>query len=481
MIRRESLFPTRIITVSGHIDGAEYLLQPGPLQSTIGGYTRPEAVAHGCASIVLDFGHELRGGLRIITKIVSHSGQSSMKSANVRIRLGESVSECMSELGERGSCNDHSPRDFSALIVSMSDLTFGQSGFRFARVDFCDANADVSFFAIAADSETLDLPVQWQYDGPDAELKEICAVAKRTIDLCAAGEYVWDGVKRDRLVWIGDMHPEMLALAALYGRAPMMENSIRVLRDTTPDDQWMCTISTYSAWWIIVLADYCRMNGLWEFARENADYAAKVVERFLSVIPEDGTVDIPGLVDWPTKGTTDEPAGIHAILLYMSGKAMELFETLGLPTERAEELRRRLLLKPIRVEKSMAVASLKFFAVGELEPDEIAILKDQGANGLSTFMSYYILTAYAHYFGVSAAVDILKAYYGGMLSRGATTFWEDFHLSWLEGSGRIDELPQEGLLDLHGDFGDFCYCGFRHSFCHAWSTGFLFFLKENGF
>ena len=31
-----------------------------------------------------------------------------------------------------------------------------------------------------------------------------------------------------------------------------------------------------------------------------------------------------------------------------------------------------------------------------------------------------------------------------MLDRGATTFWEDFDLEWLDGSGRIDELPKEG-------------------------------------
>ena len=57
------------------------------------------------------------------------------------------------------------------------------------------------------------------------------------------------------------------------------------------------------------------------------------------------------------------------------------------------------------------------------------------------------------------------------VDRGATTFWEDFDLAWLEGSGRIDELTPPGKKDLHGDFGAYCYEGFRHSFCHGWASG----------
>ena len=58
-----------------------------------------------------------------------------------------------------------------------------------------------------------------------------------------------------------------------------------------------------------------------------------------------------------------------------------------------------------------------------------------------------------------------------MLSRGATTFWEDFNIDWLQGSNSIDRLPLEGEKDIHGDFGAYCYKGFRHSLCHGWASG----------
>ena len=65
-----------------------------------------------------------------------------------------------------------------------------------------------------------------------------------------------------------------------------------------------------------------------------------------------------------------------------------------------------------------------------------------------------------------------------MLEKGATTFWEDFDMEWVENTSSIDEFPQEGKKDIHGDFGAHCYEGFRHSLCHGWSAGVIQFIKE---
>ena len=53
---------------------------------------------------------------------------------------------------------------------------------------------------------------------------------------------------------------------------------------------------------------------------------------------------------------------------------------------------------------------------------------------------------------------------------GATTFWEDFNLEWMQNAGRIDELLPEGKKDIHGDYGAYCYQNFRHSLCHGCSS-----------
>ena len=65
-----------------------------------------------------------------------------------------------------------------------------------------------------------------------------------------------------------------------------------------------------------------------------------------------------------------------------------------------------------------------------------------------------------------------------MLSVGATTFWEDFDLAWLDNCFHLDEMPVAGKKDIHGDYGKFCYQSFRHSFCHGWSAGVIPYLVE---
>ena len=121
------VFPKRIVYTEGQIENPESLLKEKVLQ--IGLYEYDCAVINGNSSIILDFGKELSGGVRIITK-------SADPSEIVRLRFGESVGETCAEIGEKNATNDHSVRDMNVRLVRLSDMTFGQTGFRFLRIDF---------------------------------------------------------------------------------------------------------------------------------------------------------------------------------------------------------------------------------------------------------------------------------------------------------------------------------------------------------
>ena len=99
------------------------------------------------------------------------------------------------------------------------------------------------------------------------------------------------------------------------------------------------------------------------------------------------------------------------------------------------------------------------------------ILGKNGHDGVSSFYGYYVLEAMSAAGENGRALDTVRDYWGGMLDMGATSFWEDFNLSWTNNVTRLDEMPVLGKKDLHGDFGEFCYRGFRHSLCHGWSAG----------
>ena len=417
--------------------------------------------------VILDFGKELRGGIRILT--------FRAKNKPVRIRFGESLTECCAELGgKQNATNDHSLRDFTVHLQDYSDMTFGGTGFRFVRLDFY---GEAIIKSIVAENHILRKNPIYVYRGKDKDIAKIFSTAKRTVDLCAAGDYLWDGIKRDRLVWIGDIHPEMLALTTLYGRMEIIERSLDFVKEQTPLPSWMNWYPMYSMWWIIIVADYLSATNAEDFAKKQIEYLKGLVLLMLDFVSEDGEMCYPlNFVDWQTKDTPDEMHGVRAINIIAVKKAIEILNRCNESTQIAKKLLNRLLKKEIIVESSKSVLALKYFAVG-LNDEEKKKLITGGVNGFSTFMSYYILKAIAS-FDKEKAVEMLKEYYGAMLKKGATSFWEDFDIRWAENSCRIDEIPKDGEKDIHGDFGAHCYIGFRHSLCHGWSAGIIKFIKE---
>ncbi len=423
------------------------------------------------AYIVLDFGKELCGSLRFVTRMVKGGV------ATFRITLGESLTEAYSSVGEKNATNDHSPRDFEVMISNMSDLTFGMSGFRFARVELLSEDV-VWIKNIFAVSILPFFEKEGYITTSDSELNKIIETAAYTLKLNFQNGYIWDGVKRDRLVWSGDLNQEIITSIYLYGDNTNITNSLSFLKDETPADDWINMIPTYSAWWVINLCDYCRMTGNRDYFEENRDYAKAIFRNFNCCIAADGTIDfqLPPeymcfYLDWPTHGTHDAVIGTAAIIMVAAKCYLSMEDNADC----------RNILQKLNVYLDMPcefkqTRAFQILAGRKAEGENLFLEKD-GAAGFSTFMSYYILKADALAKG-EKILPIIKEYFGAMLMRGATTFWEDFHMDWLKRSGRIDELPKEGERDIHGDYGAFCYKGFRHSLCHGWASGVLAFIIE---
>lgn len=464
------LYPEKIREAK-NVENANGLLNKKQLQ--IGLNEKGVTVFQADSAIVLDFGKEIRGGIRILTYDVPDG-----KCATVRIRFGESLSECYAELKEKNATNDHSPRDMTVTLPALSDLSFGETGFRFVKIDML-SDMRINLKAIVAKSYELNKKSVYAYTGDDALVSKIFDVAKRTIDLCSIGDYVYDGIKRDRLVWVGDMYPEMLALTTLYGRFPALERSLDFAKSQYPLPQLMYDMPTYSLWWILIVCDYYERTSAENFLSAQLDYIYGLLELFDTKVSEDGRLNLSNyFVDWQSVGYKDEYAGAVFIAIAAYKKGMATLEKFGYavaPFKRTLDL---LLKNDLTVMEKKQVIGLKYFALGELSDDEYAVLVNGGARGFSTFMSYFILEAIASR-DAKQAVELMKKYYGAMLNIGATTFFEDFNIDWLENSSAIDELPRDGEKDVHGDYGFRCYTGFRHSLCHGWSSGIIAFIREH--
>lgn len=472
---RTDILPVRVVATFGDVKNAESLLNAKLPQIILNenSYVTLSNAEEETAAIILDFGKEINGSLRILGFTATGG------SADVRLTFGESVSEAMSDVGEKGATNDHTLRDFNTSIMSYSDQTFGETGFRFIRIKLLGKNTTLSLKSVVAVFIYNDIEYKGSFECSNPILNDIYDTCAYTCHLCMQ-RYLWDGIKRDRLVWVGDMHPEMLTVKTVFGDSDIMTDTINFARETTPSPEFMNGYPTYSIWWLCILWDWYFYTGNKTFLNESKNYALGLIRQILNYISFDGsdTFDYKFL-DWPTSINEAGAQGVKGLLglgLKVASKLSGEFgdEALQMECDQKFEAMKKREYSFHGAKQTAAILALADFTDTEKAAEFIL---EGGAKGMSTFMSYYILTVAAKG-SVAGALDMLKEYYGGMLNMGATTFWEDFDISWLDNAAPINEIVPEGKSDIHADFGAFCYKGLRHSLCHGWSSGPTAFLTE---
>lgn len=467
------LTPTRIILSKGNVTGAEKLLKPYRGQVST---NEPEVCVFkngksGVSSILLDFGKEIQGGIQIVRAM---SGDKS--AARFRVCFGESVSEAVSSVDESGTTatNEHSVRDFEISVPWLGAAEYGNTGFRFVRLDLLGDDAKASLVTVRAISRYRDIPYVGQFECSDERLNQIWNTGAYTVHLNMQ-DYLWDGIKRDRLVWIGDMHPEVMAVNTVFGDHKVVQKSLDYVRESTPATVWMNGICSYSLWWIIIHHHLYEYYGDLGYLREQHTYLTDLLHAVMSNF--DGSKEnfrSGRFIDWPT---SEKPEAIHAGLQALSVRAMEAGARMArwLDDKKLEEecsaaaARLREYRPPVTSSKQ-AAALLYLEDLADKEQARKVILSG-GANGFSSFMGYYMLEALAKSGDYDEAMKMISDYWGAMLDLGATTFWEDFDYSKAAEAGRIDEIVPEGKYDIHADGGAYCYVGLRHSFCHGWASG----------
>jgi len=474
-LRQFHVAPVRIAWRSAAgVRGAEHLLQTARGQSVLRDPAAPcvlESTPEQPAGIVLDFGAEIQGSVEIFTPMTPAKNNPPL-----RLRLGESVMECLTPAGSRGAGNDHALRDQVVALPWLGSITLGQSGFRFCLIEAADPARPVTISEVRAVLTLRDIPYLGRFRCDDERLNRIWATGAWTVHLNMQ-DYLWDGIKRDRLVWLGDMHPETSTIAAVFGGNDVVRRSLDLSRDITPPTAWMSGLSSYSMWWVLIHEQWYLHYGDRAYLAEQRPYLQALLTRLAGMVGPDGREVLDGgrFLDWPSSANPQGvTAGLQALLVMALESGQRLLAVLG--DEVAASLcagsaaRARRVVPPVNGSK--AAAALLVLA-GMLDARQTAaeLLKVDGARGVSTFYGFYVLQALARAGETDAALDIISTYWGAMLDRGATSFWEDFDLGWLEGSGRIDEPVPPGTKDLHGDYGAYCYEHFRHSLCHGWASG----------
>ena len=493
---REYLSPVRIVWQqdSVQIENEHYLLLPGNGQADLSNIRvcviRSTDTRH--PALLLDFGKEIQGGIQFVTGM-----PASQKPIRIRVRFGESVSEAMCEIdGKNGATNDHAVRDFQLSLPWLGVAEVGNSGFRFVRIDLPDDSVELQLKEVRAIATYRDIPYKGSFRCSDERLNQIWQTGAYTVHLNLQ-EYLWDGIKRDRLVWIGDMHPEVMTVNTVFGYNEAVPKSLDLTRDITPLPNWMNGISSYSIWWLLIQRDWFRYQGDWTYLQSQKDYLIGLLKVLISKVDASGREHLDGMrfLDWPSNENPEAiNAGLQALMVQAMKYGAELCSLLQEPeladTCRETEARLRkaapevvkpflaLKKKPTEPGMKQAAALLAWAGLMDAKEADLNYLSQDEGHGFSTFYGYYMLRSMALADNYSGALDIIRSYWGAMLDMGATTFWEDFNLDWLPNAAPIDELVPEGKKDIHGDFGAYCYKGFRHSLCHGWASGPTSWLTE---
>ena len=472
------LTPQRIVWQSDStgtfIKNSEALLKKGNGQVAVNdtGLFQFVSTSENKPSILLDYGKEIHGGIKISMGI-----RKNKKPLKLRVRFGESVSETMSTVGEeKNATNEHSLRDFIVEVPWLGSIEVGETGFRFIRINVVDANEEAPIKSIEAAFVYRDIPYLGSFESNDKRLNDIWSTGAYTVHLNMQN-YLWDGVKRDRLVWVGDMHPEVMTINSVFGNHEVVNKSLDLARDQHPLPQWMNGISSYSMWWILIHKNVYDYHGDIAYLKEQEAYMIALLNQLSTFIDKDNKEVLNGgrFMDWPT---SEIPEAVHAglqammIMTFEAGsEIMSAYDNKKLHKKDkkiAKQLRKH---KPQGNTTKQAAALMALTGLEDAKKINQEILTKDGVERMSTFYGYYILEAMAKAKDYNGALNVIRDYWGAMLDLGATTFWEDFDILDTANSSRIDELIPQNKVDIHGDFGEYCYVGFRHSLCHGWASG----------
>lgn len=475
-LQRAFVTPTRVVWKRGSVDNEAQLLRPGTGQAEMSRQQmacRLKTVGTDTASVLLDYGHELHGGLKLVM-----ASSSRPEPSLVRIRFGESVQECFSDTHNSAglvgyATDDHAKRDIIVEIPRDGQFEIGNTGFRFVRIDLLRKDVTVAVREATAVLRYRDIPYVGSFHSSDARLDSIWMTGAWTVHLNMQ-EYIWDGIKRDRLIWLGDMHPETSSIGVVFGNNEVVANTLDLAVEQYPLPQWLNSMMPYSMWYIIQHYDWFMQNGDKDLLNRHRGYITGLIDRFDEVTDAKGQVKGDYFLDWPSSPDGEGvKIGVHALLVWAM-KDAEYFCQLWGDEAHAEKCRQiaARVAKNLPKPKSLKQAAALMAIAGVMKPDKAFkdYLVKGHEQGFSTFYGYYMLIAEALDGQYEEALNVIRKYWGGMLDMGATSFWEDFDIAWMKGTNRIDELGDPQKKDI-GDFGAYCYPGFRHSLCHGWASG----------
>lgn len=453
------------------------------------------------APIILDLGDHYTGYL---TLKVNHTGMPADAPVRLKLTFAELPAEVMTPFDpykgglSRAWLQDEVvtimrlpeevriPRRLACRYVKIEVLA--QSYFDFVIEDF-------SFDAVtSATGEPMELSAEC-----DPMIRRINEVGLKTLAECMQTVYE-DGPKRDQRLWIGDLYLEALANAYSYRNHTLTKRCLYLLAALADEDGYLHAtvyeyptpmpqinqhVHDYSLLYGVALLEYLKETG----DRQTAEDLWSVVEyqvEFARTYLKDGIYDVnkqPAwwlVFDW--KDDLNRATPMQGLMTFCIAKSLELAEMLGYEDRAAVKEWSKVLDQMRRASKSKLYDKQRGVMLSG-DQGQVSYLSQAWMTLSDTFsrkeaqraMRYvlenedtcypgspyayhYIIEALLHCGMETEARELMLKYWGGMIQKGADTFWEVY-------DSKDDKRSPYGAHVVN-------------SACHAWSCTPVYFINK---
>lgn len=469
-----------------------------PAGAIDGFYSRPVKDQPG---VILDFGKHLTG---YVSFAFTPMDKTPDAPARLRFTFGETPSEMSVPFDSHpGGLSRAWLQDEVLTVMMIPDtLTIPRRlAFRYVKVEVIAApnyNFRISDVVCQAASSARQLPDELPA-AVDPKIRMIDRVGQETLKECMQTVYE-DGPKRDQRLWIGDLYLESMAnnytfkqydltkrcLYLLAGLA--YENGFlnaSVFERPAPHPQQKQLLYEYALLFNVALKDYLIASGDRETALDLWPVAKRQLDIVRTYLLEDGLVDFEKankewwvFFDW--KNGLYKEVALQGVSIFAFRETYELAKLLGKQQEVSD--------LPASVKKMTQAARKHFYdkkkgvflsaknpqvsyasqiwmilsGVATVKEGQKALLALRTLPDVcrpgAPYLYHYYIQALVDCGMQKEAREALVNYWGGMIDKGADTFWEVYD-------------PQNDYLSPYGFFP-------MNSYCHAWSCTPVYFIRK---
>ena len=448
--------------------------------------------------VILDFGNHYVGHFKIN---IRHIGSPQDAPLALKIKFAETPAEFAFNSADYDGWLSKSWIQEETIHIDQLPVELNlprRYAFRYVELKVIDTSPKWS--AIFSDPELTALSsADWNNYQPvklsDHELQSIYDVSVKTLYDCMQ-EVFEDGPKRDRRLWLGDLHLQALANYATFQNNDLVKRCLYLFGgmsakdgriaanvftngDPQPDDTFLLD---YGLFFISTLDDYVTASNDLATLRDLYPIAKKQVEVALNYVhdgiyePDD---DYPVFVDWSNE--FDKTTAGQAIIIYALKQFIHLAQQLKHDDDinNVQPILDEMMdhsindLYDIKHHLFVSGSNHEFNVASQVWMVLAGVVSDENAKqvmrsmkkelfpitGIATpYMYHHVAAAFFKAGLKDDGIKLLKDYWGKMIKLGADTYWEAFE-------------PENPNYSPYGS-------PIVSSYCHAWGCTPAFLIKK---